>query len=104
MAVIKGYGFKESSIVKGDTSNYILDSYVFNTSKAGHPWGTWLLNGKQVYYFNEHGFIPVSSWEVFLSNGGLSQNIVKMNSYDSANLKAQGSLGNMEIDDSRVTK
>ena len=104
MAVIRGYGYKESSIVKGDASNYILDSYVFTTSKAGHPWGSWLVSGKQVYYFGEVGFIPVSTWEIFVNNGGQVQKILKMNSYDLASLKAVGTLPIMEMNDSRVVK
>src|SRR5436190_1100886 len=35
-----------------------------------HPVGSWVIQGQTVYFVSASGLIPISTWQIFLSNGG----------------------------------
>ncbi|MCL5666316.1 MAG: hypothetical protein M1383_00885 [Patescibacteria group bacterium] len=53
-----------------------------------HQAGSWILYGKTVYFTDAKGFIPVSTWPIFLSNGGKKEQLESANSTDIALIKA----------------
>ena len=63
-----------------------------------HPAGSWLISNKTVFYVSSEGLIPVSTWKIFLSNGGSSKLIQPMNADD----ERLPLLGLMAKKDSRV--
>lgn len=63
-----------------------------------HPAGTWVISGKTVFYVTADGLIPVSTWDIFLSNGG-SEKLIKAINLDDEHLPL---LNLMVENDSRV--
>ena len=105
MQVFRGLGYQLKNVSKSDLSGYDLpETYILNSSNMEHPWGSWLLSGKTVYYSIETGMIPVPSWDVFVNNGGKSQYIVKANRFDLSVLKTNKILPVMVENDSRIIK
>jgi hypothetical protein len=100
-----GLGYSTKQVVKGDTSTYQVDTtYYLSSAAQSHPWGQFLKNGKTLYYSASQGLIPISSYDVFLSNGGNLSLVVNMNKADLSLLKAKGKLPVLEANDARVTK
>ncbi len=98
-----GLGYKLKDVVSGDLSNYSLSTgYTINTANAEHPWSSWISYKGVIYFSTQDGLIPVPSADVFLSNGGKWNLVIKANKYDIAALKKGGSLGNLTLNDSRV--
>ncbi len=98
-----GLGYSLSHVMRGDTSGYPqAPVYTISTARAEHPWGSWLLKGKTVYYTTANGPIPVPSWNVFLANGGQAQYILPMNSYDLSILWRHPSLPPLQSHDPRA--
>lgn len=104
-AAFKGLGYSLSNVVAGDLSSYRLAQiYKITNAYEIHPWGSWLLSGKTVYYSTEQGLIPAPSWEVFLSNGGEAKFILPANQADLGILKAYPNLPLLQMNDSRVVR
>jgi hypothetical protein len=83
MMAFYGLGYGAGNLVYGSTSSLTDTGYVINSANIPHPWGTWVKNGNTVYFVHESGLIPVSSYDIFLNNGGTDAKIVPMNWYDS---------------------
>jgi len=47
-----------------------------------HPLKSWVLHKGTVFYIHANGLIPISTWNIFLSNGGKSSLIKVANSGD----------------------
>lgn len=77
-----GLGYKLGMVVDGPLVNVPDSGYVVNTMYAAHPWGSWVLSGKQIYFVHQDGLIPVPSMDVFYSNNGSLDRVVKANSWD----------------------
>lgn len=93
-----GLGFSLGMVMDGDTSSIPQNSYVVISSNVSHPWGSWIVSGKQIYFVHEQGLIPVPSLEVFYANNGSLSHVVKANSLD---LK-KNRLSVMDYSDYRV--
>lgn len=63
-----------------------------------HQPGSWVIQGQTVYYVTESGLIPITTWKIFLNNGGKAGNIVPLNEYD----ERLPLLPFMTLNDSRV--
>jgi len=80
MAVFRGLGYKLQNVIVGDTSaDQISQTYVLSSARMAHPWGSWLLSHRTVYYSHSSGLIGVPSWNVFLANGGKASLLVPAN-------------------------
>jgi len=77
-----GLGYSASNVVNVGYSSLTQSSYAISTANASHPWGTWIKMGNTVYFVYEQGLIPISSYDVFTSNGGQPNFIVSANNYD----------------------
>ena len=77
-----GLGYSASNVVNVGYSSLTQSSYAISTANASHPWGTWIKMGTTVYFVYEQGLIPISSYDVFTSNGGQPNFIVSANNYD----------------------
>lgn len=75
-----GYSFK--NLIESNTASYPDGGTILSDPAQPHILGSWLLNGKTVYFVVEDGLIPVSSWDVFLFNGGKQSYLVKANAQD----------------------
>lgn len=63
-----------------------------------HPAGSWVISGQTVFYVTPQGLIPITTWKIFLSNGGKSKLIQPINSAD----EYLPMLALMTLKDSRV--
>jgi uncharacterized cupredoxin-like copper-binding protein len=81
-AAFLGLGFKFGNALQVGNSGLTDSGYTVTTSRAQHPWGSWIKSGTTVYFVHESGLIPVPDWNTFLNNGGQSSFIVPANSYD----------------------
>lgn len=100
-----GLGYSARNVVNGDLSSYApASSYFITTANAAHPWGSWVLYNRTIYYAHETGLVGVSNWDVFLNNSGNAKYIVKANSYDIQALNANPNLPVLTINDPRVYK
>ncbi len=98
-----GLGYLLKNVVVGDLTNYATGSnYSITTANAEHPWGSWLIYNGTVYYASQDGLIGVPSAEVFNSNGGNWNLLVKANSYDVAALNANLEPSVLQPNDPRV--
>jgi hypothetical protein len=84
MKAFKGLGYSLKNVINGDASAY-PQTGVLNSSSQAHPDGSWIISGKAVVYVSPQGYIPVSTWDIFLSNGGQSRYIVRANWADNRN-------------------
>lgn len=100
-----GLGYSLRNVTTGDLSNYTpATNYFMTTANATHPWGSWVLYNRTIYYAHETGLIGVPSWDVFIKNGGDLKYIVKANNYDIQALNASPNLPLLTINDLRVYK
>ena len=100
-AAFVGLGYSVRNVINGNLSNYTLSgNYMITTANAAHPFGGWLINNGTVYFSSNNGLIGVPNQQVFLSNGGNWNLVVKANAYDLANLSSSQVLSS---NDSRVT-
>lgn len=97
-AAFLGLGFKFSNVALANNSGLAVSDKIVSAALGAHPRGSWLLNGKQVYFMTPDGLIPVPNWSMFISNGGKADLIVKANKYDLAFPK----LSPMVASDSRI--
>ncbi|MDB4939838.1 MAG: hypothetical protein JWO40_263 [Candidatus Doudnabacteria bacterium] len=81
-AAFTGLGFSLSNVVNASTNGLTFSNYIITTPYTSHPWGTWVKNGNTVYFADQFGLIPISDYNVFLNNGGNSNNVVAANNYD----------------------
>ncbi len=93
-----GYSFKD--VENQDSSNYELANNLITNPTTSHVPGSWIVQGKTVYFVSINGLIPIAEWQIFLNNGGNKKYIVKANSQDL--LLPQLPL--MTNSDSRVTQ
>ncbi len=89
--IIQGTGIGTSgvSVCATDNSgcvnvNVTVNGLVLGSFTGAHLAGSWVLgsDGITVYYIADNGVIPITTWEIFLDNGGTSDKIVKINQYD----------------------
>jgi len=52
------------------------------TATAAHAVGSWVLDHGTVYYIASNGIIPITTWKIFLNNGGTQSKIVPANAGD----------------------
>jgi len=97
-----GLGYSLRNVVQGDLTNYTLGSHMITTANVAHPWGSWLIYQGTVYYSTQNGMIGVPSAQIFTSNGGSWNLLVKTNSYDIAALNANSNLPPLTLSDSRI--
>ena len=62
----------------------VVGSVLGLSTGLAHPAGAWVLgaDGKTVYYVSDAGLIPITTWKIFLSNGGKANKIVPINDSD----------------------
>jgi hypothetical protein len=77
-----GLGFRQPMVQYGSITNIPDSGYVVYLASSAHPWGSWVRNGRTVYFVHEQGLIPVPSGDVFTNNGGNWNLIVPANSWD----------------------
>jgi hypothetical protein len=77
-----GLGFNFGQVVNVSNSGLVDSGFVITTSRASHPWGSWIKSGSTIYFVHESGLIPVPDWNTFLNNGGNSNLVVPANSFD----------------------
>ena len=105
LAAFKGLGYSLNNVVPGDLSNYTLSQpYILSSPTQDHPWSSWLVYKKTVYYYTQDGMLPVSSWDIFLANGGQPKYLIAMNKQDLAQLKSKPALPIVVENDSRVAR
>jgi len=98
-----GLGYSLRNVVNGNLQNYTpAQTYFITTANAPHPWGSWLLYNRTIYYSHETGLIGVPTWDVFLQNGGKSAYIVKANNYDVNILNTNSNISILTTNDQRV--
>ncbi len=71
-----GLGYSLNNAAYPGYTNIPDAGFVVNSVADGHPWGSWVRSGSTVYFVHQSGLIPVSSYDIFLNNGGLPENIV----------------------------
>jgi hypothetical protein len=82
MTAFSGLGYRTSNVIKGSTSSQLTSGYVVGSANGPHPWGSWIKYGTTVYFVHETGLIPVSSYDIFVNNGGSNAAAVNANSHD----------------------
>lgn len=82
-SAFRGLGFSFGQVVLAYNSGLTDSGYVISTSRAAHPWGSWIKSGGTVYFVHQDGLIPVPSADVFTNNGGQWGLVVPANGYDS---------------------
>ncbi len=98
-----GLGYSPKNIINGDLSGYTpAQTYFLTSSTMAHPWGTFISNKGTVYYSTENGLVPISTPEIFLSNGGQWNLVVKANNSDLANLN--NSIAPLGLYDNRTSQ
>jgi ferredoxin/plastocyanin len=93
-----GLGFKFNNVTAVTNSGLQVSPKTVITADGSHPRGSWVSNGKLVYFVSPDGIIPVADWNVFINNGGQASFITKVNKYDLARAK----LSVMTLNDSRL--
>ncbi len=81
LAAFRGLGYTTKRVVRGKTASLPLGGLIKSASSA-HLSGSWVVQNKTVYFITDAGRIPVSSWEVFLGNGGTVDALVPANAAD----------------------
>ena len=64
------------------TVNIIVQGVLGSFISSLHPTGTWVISGKTVFYVHANGLIPVSTPEIFYSNGGEFSQVVQITEAD----------------------
>ncbi|HEX3095729.1 MAG TPA: hypothetical protein VHQ20_01255 [Patescibacteria group bacterium] len=93
-----GNGFSWSNVFYGNTAGIPLVYIISSAGYTSHPWGSWIRSGDTIYFVYETGLIPISSYSIFLNNGGNPNLIVPANWYD----MRLDLLSKMKTDDSRL--
>lgn len=75
-------GYKLSNVIVASTAALNNTGFIISTPNMAHPWGSWVKSGSTIYFVHENGLIPISSFDIFVNNGGVLQNVVEANSYD----------------------
>lgn len=102
MQAFSGLGYSLRNVVFGDASGYnMAQSYIMSSPTQEHPWGSWLLYGRTIYYSTQAGMVPVASWDVFINNGGQNKFILKANKADISVIK-NNTLSVMQLNDNRI--
>lgn len=78
----RSLGYKLSNVINASTANLADSRYVIGSANISHPWGSWVIAGNTIYFMHQDGMIPISSYDIFTANGGLSKLIVPFNGYD----------------------
>lgn len=77
-----GLGFRLSNVIVGSTSTLTNTGYIVANANTSHPWGSWVKSGNTIYFAHESGLVPISSYDIFVSNGGNLNLVVTANTYD----------------------
>jgi hypothetical protein len=80
--VFRNLGYSFSNVTEVGNSGLADSGYVVRSAYTSHPWGSWIKSGRTVYFVHENGLIPISSYDIFLNNGGEDRLTVAPNSYD----------------------
>lgn len=81
-ASFTGLGYVWTNLYGADIDSIPGMSYTVNSANEHHPWGSWVLWDRTIYFVHETGLIPITSYDIFLNNGGENRFIVPMNWYD----------------------
>ena len=102
-AAFRGLGYSLNNVENGNLDHYTPStSYFITTSKTSHPWGSWLLYNRTIYYSSEKGLIGVPDYATFLNDGGNWKYVVRANSYDIAALNSAPNLPVLVYNDPRI--
>lgn len=82
MSAFSGLGYKLSNVFSASIACHTSTSFVINHSAQAHPWGSWIKSGNTIYFVHEQGLIPISTFDIFLNNGGNVNGVVELNQYD----------------------
>ncbi|HYE22311.1 MAG TPA: Ig domain-containing protein [Verrucomicrobiae bacterium] len=82
MSAFTGLGYRLSNVISASTHNLTNNGFTVNSSNIAHPWGTWIKSGSTIYFVHENGLIPISHYDVFVSNQGRDAMVVPANSFD----------------------
>lgn len=75
-------GYKWTNLFGATLNHYPSLPVSVKSANEHHPWGSWVLGGKTVYFIHESGLIPITTYKIFLNNGGQDDLILPMNWYD----------------------
>ncbi len=81
-AAFEGFGFRFWQVSAAGYTGLPTSGYTITTSRASHPWGSWIKSGSTVYFVHESGLVPVPSADVFTANGGQWSLVVPANAWD----------------------
>lgn len=98
MSAFLGLGYRTESVINGSTAGLVNTGFVINSASIPHPWGSWIRSGNTVYFVHESGLIPISQYDIFISNGGRDNLVVNGNQFD----YNRTMLPLMTINDSRL--
>ena len=82
MPAFRGLGYNLNNVLVGSTSSLFSSGFVIGSANIAHPWGSWVKYGTTIYFVHETGLVPISSYDIFLTNGGPAAGVVNANSYD----------------------
>ena len=99
MAAFTGLGYSGRTLERRSTSG-IDSGYVLNSGTQAHVPGSWIISGQTVYYVADAGLIPVSTWNVFLSNAAPGAYFLRANTND----MSRPTLEIMHVSDTRVSR
>ncbi len=80
--VFQGLGYSFNNVISTGYSGLGDSGYIVRTSRAAHPWGSWVKQGSTIYFVHELGLIPVPDYNTFTSNGGSDNLVVPANTWD----------------------
>lgn len=76
------FGYKWTNLYGTDSYSIPVVSFNVTTANDHHPWGTWVFSGQTIYFVHEYGLIPITTYDIFLNNGGDSKLLVPINGND----------------------
>lgn len=82
MPAFQGLGYELQNVIIGSDPNLTNSRFIIGSANQAHPWGSWIKKGNTVYFVHNQGLIPISSYDVFIGNGGADNLLVPANAYD----------------------
>ena len=96
-----GQGYALKNVILGDVSGLKAGPVIIGSQTQAHGLGSWLLWGKTVYLTTDKGYVPIPTWNIFLSNHGNPSLLVKANAQDIKLIKLN-TLSLMTLNDKRA--